>query len=266
MKYSFMSFSCPELTLEEMLALARRFGYDGIEPRMDAGHRHGIELTAHPTTRRMLRQMAADSAVALACLATSCKYADPATTKGQIDATCECIDLAADVGCPRLRVFGGAFPDSLSREQAIGVLAGALRAVADQAADRGVTVCLETHDYWCDPLHVAEVMKRVSHRAVGVNWDVMHPVRQANATIEHAFETLRPWIRHLHIHDGYNRPDQGGLAPIGQGDIDHRRVVQLLKAAAYDGYLSGEWINWEAYETCLPRELATMKGYEGGTR
>ena len=43
MKYSFMSFSCPELTLDEMLSMAKEFGYDGIEPRISSNHRHGVE-------------------------------------------------------------------------------------------------------------------------------------------------------------------------------------------------------------------------------
>jgi hypothetical protein len=38
--------------------------------------------------------------------------------------------------------------------------------------------------------------------------------------------------------------------------------VQLLRAAGYDGYLSGEWIDWEPCEVHLPRELATMRVYE----
>jgi sugar phosphate isomerase/epimerase len=50
--------------------------------------------------------------------------------------------------------------------------------------------------------------------------------------------------------------------PIGQGAYDHRRVLELLQAEGYDGYLSGEWINWEPYEVHLPRELATLKQYE----
>jgi len=32
-----MSFSCPELTLDEMMTVAARFGYDGVELRLDAG-------------------------------------------------------------------------------------------------------------------------------------------------------------------------------------------------------------------------------------
>jgi len=36
-----------------------------------------------------------------------------------------------------------------------------------------------------------------------------------------------------------------------------------LRTIPYEGYLSGEWINWsDPYEAHLPRELATMKSYE----
>jgi sugar phosphate isomerase/epimerase len=260
MKFSFMSFSCPELTLDQMLGVAKKFGYDGIEPRIDAEHKHGIEISASAAARNVAKRKAVDSGIALCCIATSCRFADPATSGQQVDLTLQCIDLAADVGAPVIRVFGGAFPESLSRESAIEVLAEALHSVADRALQRGVAVCLETHDSWCDPLHVAAVMRRVNHPAIAVNWDVMHPVRQANATIHQAFQALKPWIRHLHVHDGLK--DKGELRPIGQGDIDHRRVVQLLKSAGYKGFLSGEWIDWDAYESVLPRELATLKSYE----
>ena len=33
MKYSFMTFSCPQLDLDEVLSLAKQTGYDGVEPR-----------------------------------------------------------------------------------------------------------------------------------------------------------------------------------------------------------------------------------------
>jgi sugar phosphate isomerase/epimerase len=52
------------------------------------------------------------------------------------------------------------------------------------------------------------------------------------------------------------------LVPIGQGSIDHRKALELLKSIDYQGFLSGEWIAWEPYEIHLPRELATLKGYE----
>ena len=260
MKYSFMSFSTPSLSLAEMLKVARGYGYDGIEPRLDARHAHGVEVSAAPEQRRSIREQVADSGVQISCLATSLSYADPAKSDEMVGQTHERIDLAGDLGVPVIRVFGGKIPEGISREQAIEQLVRSLGEVADHARERGVTICMETHDDWCDPAHVAAVLGRVSHAAVGANWDIMHPVRRGAATMDSAFEALKPWIRHLHIHDG-TRTDSK-LAPIGTGDIDHRRAIQLLKTVDYGGFISGEWIGWEPFEVHLPRELATMKRYE----
>ena len=49
---------------------------------------------------------------------------------------------------------------------------------------------------------------------------------------------------------------------MGAGDYDNRRVVELLLGMRYDGYLSGEWIDWEPYAVHLPRELAAMHALE----
>ncbi|MGQ9784685.1 MAG: sugar phosphate isomerase/epimerase family protein [Armatimonadota bacterium] len=258
MKYAFMSFSTPELSFSEMLDVALRHGYDGVEPRLDSNHAHGIEVNTSREERYRLRNLTKENGITIACLATSIRYANPDESQEMIQQTHERIDLAGDVGAPVIRVFGGRIPEGLSREQAIELVADSLLKVADHAAERGVIVCLETHDDWCDPTYVAQVLARVNHPAVAANWDVMHPVKRAGTTVDRAFEILKPWIKHLHIHDGTDK----GLAPIGTGDIDHKRVVQLLKTIRYDGFLSGEWIKWEPYEIHLPRELATMKGYE----
>lgn len=262
LKYAFMSFSCPQASFDGMLALANRYGYDGVEPRIDAGHAHGIEPNIAGPLRGEFRRKATDAALAIACIATSCRYSDPQTTELQLSLTRRCIDLAADIGAPRIRVFGGAVPPGVSREEAIDHLAASLGRIATHAAARDVVVCVETHDDWCNPLHMAEVMKRADHPSVAVNWDIMHTLRQGGATMDQAFAILRPWIRHAHVHDGLLQPGDVVLKPIGQGEIDHRRAVELLQGMNYDGYLSGEWIDWEPPETHLPRELAILKSYE----
>jgi len=261
MKYSFMTFSCPKLTLDEVLSLAKSTGYDGVEPRLVSKHGHGIETDISAEARKEIKSKFEDSGIAACCVATSCRYADPANAQQMVDETLRSIDLAADIGAPRIRVFGGRMGEGLSREEAIQVVAGALRSVADHAGQRGVAVCMETHDDWCDPKNVAAVMEQVDHPAIRVNWDIMHPVRTANTTIDKSFQTLKPWIEHLHVHDGSK--ETGKLAPIGEGFIDHKRAIELLLTISYGGYLSGEWINWEdPYEVHLPREVATMRRYE----
>jgi sugar phosphate isomerase/epimerase len=262
MKYSFMSFSCPELSLDDMLSVAKRFGYDGIEPRLDAGHKHGVEVGLAESVSDRFRAKSESVGIPIWCLATSCRFADPADSEKQVEEALERIELAGELGAHRIRVFGGRFPDDVSREDAIQQVGESLGKLADRARERDVVVCMETHDAWCNPVHVAEVMERVDHPNIGVNWDIMHPVRNGFATIEESFETLSGWVKHVHFHDGVVTDGKLQLVPIGEGTIDHRAAVGLLKGANYDGYLSGEWIGWEPWSAHLPRELATMKGYE----
>ena len=263
MKYSFMSFSCPQLTLDEMLAAAIQYGYDGVEPRVASKHAHGLELDCGAEVREEARAKAADKGVAICCVATSCRYADPAIRAEQVDDTRLAIDLAADLGAPCIRVFGGQFPAEVSRAEAVDGVAGALLSVAEQAHARAVTVCMETHDAWCDPADVAAVMQQVDHPNVAVNWDIMHPIRRGAATMDSAFAALEPWVRHLHVHDGADEDGKLVLKPIGEGIIDHRRAIELLKPLPYTGYISGEWIGWsDPYDVHLPREVEAMKRYE----
>jgi sugar phosphate isomerase/epimerase len=245
-----------------MLSLAKRYGYVGIEPRVQAGHAHGLDLDVDATARREAALKAVESCIDMCCIATSCRYSDPDTVQQNVENTMRGIDLAADVGSARIRVFGGRIRGGLSREAAIDQVAASLSAVADHAQERGVTVCMETHDDWCDPAHVAAVMTQVNHPAIAVNWDVMHPVRVAGWTVDASFETLKSWVQHTHVHDGAQKEGKIAYLPMGTGIVDIRRATQLLASLGYDGYLSGEWIDWEPAEVHLPREIAVMKGYE----
>lgn len=260
MRYSFMTFSTPGLTLAEVLAVAARYGYDAIEPRIDSGHRHGIELTTDATARATIRAVVAASGLALSCLATSCCFANPATCAMEVAIAREAIDLAGDVGAPCIRVFGGQLGVGLDRTDAVALLVAALGSLAGQAAARGVTVCLETHDDWCDPRDVAAVLTGVNHPNIAANWDIMHPVRMKYCSMDEAFVILHPWIHHVHLHDGISNPLT--FLPIGTGEFDHRTAIRRLLEIGYSGFLSGEWIDWEAYDLHLPRELATLREYE----
>lgn len=261
MKHAFMTFSTPHLTLEETLALAKEMGYDGIEPRVDNDQKHGIEYAATAAEREAAKTAAEKSGIAICCVATSCGYANPETQSEQIETTHKAIDLAADVGSSRIRVFGGGMAEGMTHEQAVEQIIPGLKRVAEHAAERGVTLCVETHDCLLFPDCLAEVLSRVDHPFVMANWDIMHPVRSAGWTMDDTFEKIKPWIRHLHIHDG-TLDKALKMVPIGEGAIDHRRAVELLVGMGFDGYASGEWFKMGAAEDHLPQALATMKAYE----
>ncbi|MFW6457726.1 MAG: sugar phosphate isomerase/epimerase family protein [Planctomycetota bacterium] len=262
MKYSFMSFSCPEASFEEMVDYANEFGYDGIEPRTQSAHGHGLEFDAPAGHKEKCRDYADRNGVDICCIATSCKYADPEQTQGMVEDTHQAIDLADDVGASRIRVFGGEIPTKVSRERAIELLVESMNKVKDHAGEKDIVVCMETHDSWCNPSHLAPVMDEVDSDYVGVNWDIMHPVRTGHASIEESFEILQPWIRHVHFHDGIEGEKGLDLKAIGKGEIDHKKAVEALMSMGYQDYLSGEWIGWEPPEVHLGRELGKMKKYE----
>ena len=44
MKLSFMTWACPEWDLNEVITGAIRYGYDGVEPRVEVKQKHGIDL------------------------------------------------------------------------------------------------------------------------------------------------------------------------------------------------------------------------------
>ncbi len=264
MKFSFMTFSCPNLTWGEVLGIATRFGYDGVEPRAQSKHAHGIETTSSPGQRAALRRMADDAGVAIACLATSCSYT--AATAGELSRMMAdsraLIALAHDIGAPTMRVFGGQIPQGMDRPAAEKQVSECLAALAEEARAADVILCVETHDSWCNANDLARVLGLVAHPNVRANWDIMHPVNAGGMTMDAAFAALRPYVRHVHFHDGQrNAKGRLDLCPIGQGIVDHRRAIQLLRGIDFKGFLSGEWINWEPWQNHLPRELATMRSY-----
>jgi sugar phosphate isomerase/epimerase len=259
MRFSFMSFSTPRLKLRETLDAAKRFGYNGFEPRLEAGHAHGVETGASAAFLKEAGAMAGERGLEFACIATSCRLADPSIKREQIDAGKRAVDLARALNCRAIRVFGGKIPNGLSRDKAAEVMAGSAAELASYAGDAGVAVCMETHDDWCDPADMEAVAKK---SGASVNWDVMHTVLTAQYRAEKSFELLKPYIRHVHIHDGYREGKSLLFTAIGKGKVDHAAPIRLLKEAGYEGFVSGEWIDWEPWETHLPRELALLKALE----
>jgi len=264
MKYAFMSFSCHDASLADMLSLAQEFGYDGIEPRTGGIHTHGVELDTGADDRKKMLDAARAHGVAFGCIAVGSRFADPAVTEASLAEAEQGIKLARDLESGIVRVFGGKLAEGGDRGDAIKRVAESLRSLAPLASDCGVTVCFETHDDWCDPTHVATVMEAVNHPSIGVNWDVMHPVRNHLASMEESFRILRPWIRHVHIHDGMHDPDNLDFRAFGEGEYDLDTVFRSLLADGFDGYLSGEWINWEPAREHLPREIKRMRAFEAG--
>jgi len=264
MKLSFMSFSCPEATLDEFLGYAKKHGYEGVEPRAEAEHNHGVEIEADAAKRAEIKKRFEDEGVAVACVATSRKYAlaDKAERDESIERTRQYVDLAADIGGDKLRVFGGKPPEGMSTEDAIKIVGESLAEVAPRAEERKVHVCLETHDGFMLATDCAAAIKIADSPYIAANWDIMHPYTKG-MTIDEAHDALKGLIQHCHIHDGvYAEKGKGPkLAMMGEGEIPYPRAIELLEEDGYEGYLSGEWIKAWTPDEILPHDAEKLRSY-----
>lgn len=268
LKYSFMTFACPGYSLEEVVESAVRHGYDGVEPRVVSNHKHGIELERTPAERAGIRKQFEDAGVAVACIATSVQLNKPDAAQRQemVDQAKAYVELAADLGARRIRVFGGHADDqadvmSGDRDTAIGRVIEGLAACAGAAASREVFICLETHDFFCPGVDVARICDAVDSPWIQATWDVQHPVT-AGEDISTTESVLMPFVRHVHFHDTDRSEGRNECVPIGQGQAPISQFLAIFKKHNYDGFISGEWFYNNGPEKDLAHYISACKAIE----
>ncbi|MFP3904180.1 MAG: sugar phosphate isomerase/epimerase family protein, partial [Armatimonadota bacterium] len=230
MHLSFMTWVCPEWELPEVLTAALRYGYDAVEPRAEADHAHGVEIDTTKKERASIRAAFEDLGIEMSCIATSRRYAlvDQKERAESIDITKRYVTVAQDLGCRHIRVFGGMTPEGMSFEDAKKHVAESLREAATEAEGTDVYLCIETHDAYCLADDLMEVVEMADHEHVAVCWDIMHPVTHGMSMAD-AFEHVKGYVRHCHIHDGI-RPDDPDethwdMYATGEGDIPNDEAV-----------------------------------------
>ncbi|MCS7253949.1 MAG: sugar phosphate isomerase/epimerase family protein [Armatimonadota bacterium] len=247
-KFSFMTWVCPHWDLSRIIEAANKYRYHGVELRTEVGHAHGIEPESDDATIKLAKGLFESNGIEVSAIATSCSFshADASKRREMVERSKKHIELAAKLGCTNVRVFGGAIPDGVSMEDAKRYIADALRELGEFAQPMSVYVLLETHDAFSRSKDAVEVVRLASHPNVRILWDVQHPYTHGE-TLDEAFENVRNFVRHCHIHD-VRRTDSGWeLCLLGEGEISHEFVIRKLHEIDFDGHLSGEFINspWE---------------------
>ena len=254
MKFSFLSSTWPEWSFAQMVSAAVRHGYEGVDLRTEWGHQHGLELESQAPARQQARRRAADAGVAIACIATSVRLArvTAAERQQEVDTVARYAELAADLGVPALRVFGGTIPEGHTMAELRPHTAEALGRAGQAAQPFGVIPCLELHDAHNNPADVAYIANQAgsggsggSGAPIGVVWHAKHHLR-LGISVDDAYARLRGHVRHLHFE--WNQPRPGGARagtqaqPNVPGDEHIRAAMSLLIADGFDGYGAHEWI------------------------
>jgi sugar phosphate isomerase/epimerase len=229
MKLSLMTYGLGKhLGRAELLQALREAGFAGVEWRLDQSQPHGIEVSLDAAGRRQAAEDCRAAGIAIVGIASGNRYhvTDPAELRGEIDATKQRIDLAADLGAPQIRVFGNNFPKDVPRERTVRQVAEALQELCDHARPRNVAVCLELHGEFSWE-YGAQVAEQVPAANFGLIWNsVAQDV--VDGSLEQSLAAVRQRLRHVHMHD------------IAGNDYPYRELLRRLIQSGYRGYLSAE--------------------------
>ena len=93
-------------TIERLCAELPKAGVEGVEFRL--GHRHGVDPAMSKAERADVKAALDAAGLSTCSIATGCMFhfAEPEKVREQIAAAAAAIELAADLGAPRIRVFG----------------------------------------------------------------------------------------------------------------------------------------------------------------
>jgi sugar phosphate isomerase/epimerase len=267
-KFAFTTLGCPAWTLEQAVAAADAYGYDGIELRLLDDQTITPELLI--ANRDRIKRAFSKANVKLIALGSSARFsmADRAEREQHEKTTAALIPLAAELGAPLIRVFGGNLPKGVSMSEGIENVAASLNKLAPIAEAARVALVLETHDDFSKATDVADVLSRVPSPAIGALWDTQPPYEFGESASQ-VLALLGNRILHTHVKDA--RKVDGGpseLVLLGEGDVPVREILQQLIASGYQGYAAVEWEKkWIPKladpEVAFPQHIRMLREYVG---
>jgi sugar phosphate isomerase/epimerase len=230
MKLSLDTYSIgSDFSLPDLLDLLPARGFDGVEFRCEANQKHGVELETSSDERRRIRTLLEGAGVEVACLSTGQRYEspDPAVRRAAIERTQQFVDLAADLGCGRIRVFGNDFPEGVPKPQVVQYVGESLRVCGQHAEGKGVDVLLEMHGQFYYWEYCLGAVRIADHPNVAINYNC--DVRDlVNGSVAYTFDQVKDHVRHVHMHE------------LEDPTFPYKELFGILKGMGYGGFCSLE--------------------------
>lgn len=241
MKPAFTTLGCPNWSIAKIAAFASEHKL-AVELRF---HTDGNHASPNAPADEWIKQAEVFAAAKadVFCLMAYTNFIDLEKTSESIQITRRAIAACKIYGAKFVRLFVGPVPAGKTREELVGVCAEGLKIVSADAARHGVTLCIETHDDWCKPAVIRDLLDRVGSSALKINWDICNAFH-AGTKVEEAFPLIKDVIGYCHVKDGHHVTKDGAkkweyLDP-GQGDVQLEKAFGLLAKSGYSSYLSFE--------------------------
>lgn len=270
MKLSFTTLACPNWELDQILGAAKQYGYDAIDFRHYRGSTALPALPEFTTGLAATAQKIAAAGLKVSGLSSGIHVfsADAAKREQAVNEAAAFARIAAGLGAPMVRVFGGKLAGT-PRPEALKIGGATLRAMASAAAREGVVIGLESHDDWVRGVEVMALLHAAgAGQSVGVLWDVLNSCQDANEPPEVTWHQIKGHLVATHWKDSsslHPAPTQYCLP--GQGRAPFQKIYELIHGSGYDGYYTFEWEKaWHPElaeaDVALPAFVKTMRAIE----
>lgn len=216
--------------IDTIVANCTETGFEGVECRTT--HAHGVEVSLSATQRQEVRATFADSGVALAGLGSAFEYdaVDADELRANIDGTKQYARLAADVGCPGIKVRPNKVhvDEGVAIEQTLEQIGLSLRECGEFARDLGVQIRLEVHGrVTCEPQHIRTILDHADCDNVFACWNSNMQDRDDSGSIDGNYHLLEKDIALVHITELWS-------------EYPWARLFALLNQSGYDGFTLAE--------------------------
>ncbi len=231
MKWSLNTYqTCQDWELSKILQIAEATGYHGVELLMDYKQKHGFEWSTPEAQWGQLKDQVDASGVVISSL-TSCQnfHSPDAEDRAEsVRRVKRVIEMTDFMGCDHVRVLGDRFDDS-TRAAVVGYVTDALKELGEYAQPKRITVSIEMHGSFIDPVPAMGVIEGVNLPNVGLIFNSQFVGCEAGS-IEPLFSRVAPHITAVHTHSAED-PET----------FEHyRQMFQWLQRIGFDGYISNE--------------------------
>jgi sugar phosphate isomerase/epimerase len=261
LNWSFSSLGCPELTLPEIIELARSKGLHRLELRTIEDR---VDLPAYFRetfgSPEQLRAFLDENGMSVVALDASLKLVG--NKPEDRAALAEFAEWADALGTKWIRVFdGGTFAPTLSPEDMREAIATIEWWRAEKAKGGWKTdIMVETHDCLTATAAI-ESLQAELEEPLAILWDTHHTWKKGGENPADTWPRIKANVVHVHVKDSISEPSARHpftYVQLGDGEFTLTDTLEMLAADRFGGVVSIEWERkWHPYldpvETALTR-------------
>jgi L-ribulose-5-phosphate 3-epimerase len=217
----------------------------------------GVDLTAYwlpdtsDRTLYELRKQAYRAGVSLYTIGVRVRLAQPTAElqTAELATVKQWLDVADRLGASHIRIFGGAVPKGATEDQAVVWAVETLKRAADEAGKRGIILGVEDDGgITTNAERTVEIVTKAASPWAGINLDIGN-------FPDNGYEQIAmcaPHATNVHFKTAVRVNKQ-------KQEADWPRVLKILGAAGYQGYLSLEYEEEADPVNIVPRLIAKMR-------